>query len=127
MKNLRLIPFLLTLFFCTTFYGQKKDSLFIKYDKTRLSKEKIIGKGGFMYRINGTGNNGFVYFLEKEKYSNLKKNGVCTMKSILKKAKAYSIKNKIDDWKLFDYLKNNIVFLVKNKQVIKVEVWYEIE
>lgn len=104
-----------------------KDTIFIKYDKFLLKREKKINESNFIYKIRGSGNNGFTYFLEKETYFNLKTRKVQSLKKLLKKANVYYKKNQIDDWELSEFLGKYVVFLVKRKKAIEVQVWYEIE
>jgi hypothetical protein len=70
MKNL--IYFLLIFSLNSLSQETKKDTLFIKYDNSLLTKFKYPEDDNLYYKIKGTGNDGFTYFLEDKIYNNLK-------------------------------------------------------
>lgn len=134
MKNLLLIIFLIT---CFGLFAQKqnKDTLFIKYDNSLLSREfNPIDKYHY-YRIKGTGNNGFVFLIQEEILSDLKPKKIICLKKILKKDEFYFKSplinqkkiGKLNDWKLEKYFSEYFIFLVRNNDFIKVRVEYQIE
>jgi hypothetical protein len=126
MKTYILIIITLLAFSCLA-QEKKKDTLLIRYDKNLLNREQKIGQKDFLYRIKGTGNNGFVYFSELKTFKNLKLKNVQCFKQVIKNSKSYYKKEKIDDWKLSNYLGKYIIFLKKRKEYIQVQTWYEIE
>lgn len=105
----------------------KKDTLFIEYDNSFLNREQVIGDKDFMYRIKGTGNDGFVYFLEDKIYGDLRPKNILCFKTALKESNSYYKKDKIGDSKLAEYLGKYEIFLVKENECIRVLVVYEIE
>ena len=127
MKNL-ILCFLLLVCFYSFAQEQKKDTLFIKYDNSLLTKyTEPIDKYSY-YLIKGTGYKEDIVSLEEEKtYTNLKAKSVLCLKSVLKKSNAYYENNKLLDWKLVEYLGEYMIFLVKDKKYIKVQVVHEIE
>lgn len=134
MKSYILILSIL-LSFSSLAQEQLKDTLFIKYDINLLSsKHDTIEKNTF-HIIKGTGNNGFVYFLEVEKLYNLNHKKINCLKNILRRNE-FTFKSKyinqdkigkLNDWILAKYFSKYILFLVNDKDFIKVEARYEIE
>ena len=109
-------------------YGQKKDTLFFKYnDKLLLKKWQDPNSKEFSYGIKGTGNNGLVYLLEQKKYTNLTHKKINCLKNVIENSNSYYKKNKIHDWKLAEYLGKYVIFFVKENKYIKVQVVHEIE
>ncbi|MGG8496279.1 hypothetical protein ACQY1Q_07660 [Tenacibaculum sp. TC6] len=107
---------------------KKRDTLFIKYDNSLLTKKQLRGEKTYIYVIKGTGNQkDFVYLLEEGMCFNLKPKNVKKFKTILKKSNAYYKKDKLYDWKLAEYLGKYVVFLVKGNKYIKVVVVEGIE
>ena len=127
MKKL-LILFAIIFLSNNLIYGQKKDTLFFKHnDKLLLKKWQDPNSKEFSYGIKGTGNNGLVYFLEQKTYEDLNQKKIKCLKKALTESNVYYRDNKIDDWKLNQYLDKFVIFLVKGKEFIKVEARYEIE
>ena len=59
---------LIALLICIFSFGQKeRDTLFIQYDDDLLERKQHPIKKYFYYLIDGTGNNGIVYFIEKKR------------------------------------------------------------
>ena len=106
---------------------QNKDTLFIEYKKSLLSKFQYPGDDNIYYRIKGTGNDGFTYFMVNKVYTNLKEKKILSFKNVLKKSNAYYKKGKLADSKLAEYLGKHIIFLIKKKKYINVIVVEEIE
>ncbi len=106
---------------------QKRDTLFIKYDNSLLTRKHDSIEKEFFYLIKGTGNSGLIYLEEKKVYKNLKPNKTSCFRNILKDSKAYYEKGKLSDPKLVEYLGKYIVFLVKGNKFIKVSIVHEIE
>lgn len=114
---------------------EKKDTLFIKFDKTLLSKAFNSVDNYYFYRIRDTGNNGFVFFIQEEIYSELMPKKTICLNKILNKEE-FHFKSpyinqkkigKLNDWKLENYFNSYIIFLIKKNDFIKVRVAYEIE
>ncbi|MCL5247541.1 hypothetical protein M4I21_17095 [Cellulophaga sp. 20_2_10] len=126
MKNCILILIVL-LSFNSFSQKKEKDTMYIKYDKSLLIRERKLGDVDFVYRIKGTENNGFVYFLEKEKFTNLKVKEVKCLKKILQESEVHYKNDKLDDWKVAEYFGQFIIFIVDENEFIKVQTWYEIE
>ncbi len=131
-----LIIFLFLIFYSNLIFAQKvKDSLFIKFDTSLLSRENNLVENSFYYRIEGTGNNGFTFFKEKKIVLNITPGKVYNLKDLLKDSDIYFTSNHINsqkrelinDWKLLKFFENYIIFLVKNDSLIKVDVIHEIE
>ena len=125
MKNL--IYFLLIFSLNSLSQETKKDTLFIKYDNSLLTKFKYPEDDNLYYKIKGTGNDGFTYFLEDKIYNNLKTKKKLCFKSVLRKSDAYYKKGKLGDSKLAKYLGKYIIFLIKENKYIKVKVVQEIK
>ena len=124
MKNLIFITFCL---FSSVLLAQeqKRDTLFIKYDSSLLTREQVIGEKEFLYRIKGTGNDGFAFLLEQVSYDNLTPKKILCFKNVLKKSNAYYEKGKLGDSKLVEYLGKYVIILVKGKKYIKVAITHE--
>ena len=114
---------------------EKKDTLFIKYDNILLNKEFNPVDKYYFYRIKDTGNNGFVFFIQEEIYSELKPKKILCLKKVLNKDEFYFKSphinqkkiGKLNDWKLSNYFNSYIIFLIRKNDFIKVRVAYEIE
>lgn len=126
MKNLILF-FMLLLSFYSFSQEQKKDTLFIEYENSLLTKFQYPGDDNIYYRIKGTGNDGFTYFMKGEVYTYLKAKKKLCFKNVLKKSNAYYKKGKLVDSKLAEYLGKHVIFLIKENEYINVIVVEEIE
>ena len=125
MKNLL---YFLLLFSLNSFSQRKhKDTLFIEYDHYLLTQFQYPEDDTIYYKIKGTGNDGFTYFLEEKIYYNLKTKDILCFKNVLKKSNAYYKKGKLGDSKLAEYLGRYIIFLIKENKYAKVLVVKEIE
>ncbi len=114
--------------FSITISSQNKDTLFIaNSDKLLLKKWKDPTKSEFSYIVKGSGNDGLVYLLEKEKYTDLKHQKIICFRNLIEDSNSYYKRNKIDDWKLAEYLGKFVIFLVNGNKYIKVQVVHEIE
>lgn len=129
MKNsMFLISFLIS--FLSFSQEKSKDSLFIDYNESLMNKYKHPIENYNYYLINETGNNGSISFKEKYIHHNLKPKRIYSIKDVIKKAKAYYVKNdfkkdKINDYKLAKYLGDYIVFFVFKNKIIEVQTWIE--
>lgn len=111
------------------------DTLYLRHDDPLLSIEKHVSSSARVFRIKGTGTNGFTYLLEKDVF--LKNHGIAVsdLKITFKNSDIYFTSNHINsqkrglinDWKLLKFFENYIIFLVKNDSLIKVNVIHEIE
>lgn len=127
MKNL---IFITLCFFSSIVLAQehKRDTLFIKYDNSLLTRGKLTGENTFVYTIKGTNNSDdFVYLLEQEIYYNLRPNKVLCFKKVLKNSNAYYKKEKLNNSILVKYLGKYDILLIKGKKYIKVAIVHEIE
>lgn len=117
----------------STFYSfsqkkQERDTLFIKYDSSLLSREYDSIEKNFFYIIKGTENQAdLTYFEEVKRYTNLKPKKVLCFKNILKNSNSYYKRNKIRNEVLANYLGKYLVFLKKEKEYIQVDIIQEIE
>jgi len=128
MKKSFILFIIIILSTVCSIYGQKKDTLFIKYnDNLLLKKWQNPNNNEFSYRIKGTGNNGLIYLLEDKKYNNLKHKKIKCLKKLLKREDIYNRKGRKDDWKLNQFFDKYIIFLVKGKEFTKLEARYEID
>ncbi len=106
----------------------KKDTLFIKYDDSLLTKFQYTEDNNIYYKIKGTGKrDDFVCLLEQEFYRKLKSKKIQCLKKVLRKSNSYIEKDKLSDWKLAEYLSKYLIFLVKENNYIKVQVVYAVE
>lgn len=106
----------------------EKDTLFIKYDDSLLTKFQYTEDNNIYYKIKGTGKrDDFVYLLEQKFYRKLKSKKIQCLKKVLIKSNSYIEKDKLSDWKLAEYLSKYLIFLVKENNYIKVQVVYAIE
>ena len=126
MKNL-ILYFSLLLSFYSFSQEQKKDTLFIKYDNSLLTKFQYPEDDNLYYKIKGTGNDGFTYFLEEKIYNNLKVKNILCFRKVLKESGAYYKNGKLGDSKLAKYLGKHIIFLIKENKYIRVLIVQEIE
>lgn len=115
-------------FFCSYAQEQKKDTLFIKYDSSLLTKHTNPIEKYNYYLIKGTENQSDLTFLkEKIIHINLKSKKVLCLKDILKNSNSYYENNKVKNERLANYLGRYLVFLKKEKEYIQVLVIQEIE
>ena len=127
MKKLLILYSLLLLNFYCFSQEQKKDTLFIKYNNSLLTKFQYPKDNNFYHKIKGTGNDGFTYFIEDKIYNNLKTKNILCFKNVLETSDAYLKNNKLLDSKLAKYLEKYIIFLIKENKYIEVQVVHEIE
>ena len=127
MKN-PILYFLLIFSFYSFSQEQEKDTLFIKYDNSLLTKyTEPIDKYNY-YLIKGTENQKDLTFLQEEKkYTNLKHNKTLCLKNILKKSNSYYERGKVRNERLANYLGQYVIFLVKQNEYIKVGIVQETE
>ena len=126
MKNLILFSLIFFSFYAFT-QEQTKDTLFINYDTSLLTKFQYPEDDNIYYKIKGTGNDGFTYLLQGEVYTKLKTKKIVSFENVLKKSDAYYKKGKLIDSKLADYLAEYVIFLIKDKISIKILIVHEIE
>ncbi|WP_417784759.1 hypothetical protein [Tenacibaculum sp.] len=124
MKKITLL-ILLIFSICSYTQEQKKDTLFIKYDNDLLKKYKHPIDNYNYYLIKGAGNSGTISFEEKHIYFDLNPKNIYCLKDIIKKARAYFRKGKINDFRLATYLGKFTLFFVKKNEFIKVQTWIE--
>jgi hypothetical protein len=116
---------LLTFFFFSYAQEQKKDTLFIKYDNILFKKYKHPIDNYNYYLIKDTGNSGTISFQEKQVLFDLNPKSVHCLKDIIKEAKAYFRKGKINDYRLAVYLGKYTLFFANENKFIKVQTWIE--
>ena len=103
------------------------DTLYLRHDDPLLSIEKHVSSSARVYRIKGTGTNGFTYFLEGKSYKSLAPKQTFYLNDILKNSNIYNKYGLIDNLKLFKYLEKYVIFIETKKGLYHINMIYEIE
>jgi hypothetical protein len=117
MKKLIIILFIIPIFF---FAQEKKDTLFFNFDKEYF---KINAEEPDIYYLEDSSNDGSFIFLNPEIYYCLNPNIILNLKYFIRSSKFYrkDLFRKLNDSGLSIYFKKYIIFLVKEKEFIKVD------
>lgn len=106
---------------------KKKDTLFIKYDSLFLKKFERMGENKAHYYIKSTGNNGTLLLEIDSTFQNLKSEKIECIEEVLKKSNAFYKEDKLDDYRLGNYLENFVIFIIENINYNLVKLVLEIE
>lgn len=105
----------------------EKDTLFIKHDSLFFKKTERIEENKTFYFIKGTGNDGTLLLEIDSLFHNLKPNKIERIEEVLKKSNAYLEKGQLNDYRLGNYLKNFVIFIIEDKHYNLVKLVFEIE
>ncbi|MGG8498172.1 hypothetical protein ACQY1Q_17360 [Tenacibaculum sp. TC6] len=123
---------LYTVFFInTSCFSQerKKDTLFIMYNDSLLTKKSHPIEHYKYYLVNGIrGLSASVYFVEKEIYTDINPIKTVDFVEVLNNSKSYHKNGDIKAYNLYLYLETRTLFLVlDDKKIVSVRPVYEIE
>lgn len=115
-----------------SFDENQPDTLFFYYDADYLEKQ-FKHESNYLF-VKDTGDDSGYFFFEKiNEYNNLCPKVILNLRKYIRKSGFYDANKKIklDDYGLYNYLKNSIIFLVKSKrgkkQFLLVKPWMVIE
>ncbi len=126
MKTI-IVYFVLFIPILTFSQASEKDTLFLKYDPLFLKKIERMEDDETFYFIKGTGNSGTLLLKIDRSFHDLKPKKAEEIEEVLKKSNAYFKKDQLNDYRLGNYLKNFVIFIIEDKRCNLVNLVFEIE
>ena len=122
MKHTIILTLFFSLILQTLSYSQesKKDSIYFNYDEDYL-RENFLNQPNYLYVEDSGNDSAYFFFIKKSVYKDLAPKEILNLKEYIRASSFYrkEFKRKLEDYSLYEHLKNYTIFLIRNENCKK--------